>query len=68
MITEIPCAFKVWIANFKNADLPIGDFAKDILSDKDFPKSEKAIYGYLASKHADMKMFDAIWEFYLKTK
>lgn len=67
---EIPWTFKSWIANFRGVDLPIGDYANDILADENFPDTEdfSVIRDYLISKHADIGMIEAIWEFYSKTK
>ena len=37
---EIPWTFKSWIANFKAVDLPIGDLARDVDRDPEFPESD----------------------------
>lgn len=66
----IPWTFKTWIANFKDVDLPIGDFARDIGQDKSFPKTEdyEVMENYLRHHHADLEMFKAIWDFYQRTR
>lgn len=73
MAKEIPWTFKSWIAEFKNVDLPIGDFAKDVVSDDDFPDVESFIdiFEYLQDKKASLKALDAfvnIWTFYTLSK
>lgn len=55
-------------------DTPVGDLAKDILRDSDFPKtkSDTEIYSYLKSKTASdpivKEALDAFWSEYLDTK
>ncbi|EGO8141391.1 hypothetical protein E5K23_002278 [Enterococcus faecalis] len=47
--------FKKWLKTFESVDHPIGDLARDVLSDKDFPNkinSVKDITEYLSSKRA----------------
>nr|DAY56189.1 MAG TPA: YozE [Caudoviricetes sp.] len=62
--------FKSWIAEFKGVDLPIGDYANDIARDKNFPDTEdlQKILDYLTFHNADIEMFEAIWDFYQRTK
>lgn len=60
-------AFYDWIAHFKNIQLPIGDLARDILNDKEFPKQSvlfSSIYEYLLSKNANEKVLDTFRKVY----
>ncbi len=66
---EIPWTFKSWIANFKGVDLPIGDLAKDILEDPDFPEDDDfgEIFDHLRSKRVHytvLNIFLDVWQFY----
>ena len=36
----IPWTFSTWLANFAGVDLPIGDLARDVAGDDDFPDSD----------------------------
>ena len=62
--------FYSWIGQFKNEDSPMGDIAKDIYSDKDFPKKAKTlkpIKEYLESKSACgsfLSVLDKAFEMY----
>lgn len=72
MKSEIPWTFKTWIVRFKGVDLPIGDLAKDIVSDEDFPNEDyfSDIYDHLRSKHANsicLETFVAAWNYYLSS-
>lgn len=72
-MTEIPWTFKTWIANFREVDLPIGDFANDIAADKDFPDEEQIeiLIDYLVNHKFDseqIEMFINIWQFYQFSK
>lgn len=65
--------FVTWLENFKSVDLPIGDLANDVLSDKEFPKKsdKELILNHLRKKHACyevIKTFEVVWDFYLKSK
>lgn len=67
--TPIPWTFKTWIANFKDVDLPIGDLARDILSNPDFPEEDDFgyIHEYLISKNFGsnvIETFSTVWCFY----
>ena len=73
MPEPIPWTFKEWIANFQGVDLPIGDFAADILSDPDFPDEDffPEIYDHLRRKklHPEqLEEFLSIWNFYCCSK
>lgn len=72
-INEIPWTFKTWLKNFENVDLPIGDLAKDILSDSNFPQEEsyEVIHDYLIRKNADsviLETFLTVWNFYTSSR
>lgn len=69
----IPWTFKTWIENFKSVDLPIGDLARDIFTDEDFPEDDNfsEIYDHLIRKHARGVVIDtfvAAWNYYLISK
>lgn len=72
MSKEIPWTFVSWLKNFENVDLPIGDFAKDICNDEDFPTEDYSteILEYLSSKNISedqMLEFLSIWDFYISS-
>lgn len=53
--------FKKWLINFKDIDFPIGDLAKDIGSDKEFPNeinSLESLSSYLHSRNATSKVLE----------
>ena len=63
--------FKKWlVSNFKNEHGPIGDLARDVKDDKDFParaKRRQTIEEYLESCGACygcMNAFDKAWSLY----
>ena len=62
--------FIEWLREFKNVDRPIGDLAKDVLSDSNFPKSNNynELHDYLLYKarveHAVLEVFKAVWKAY----
>ena len=61
--------FAKWIMRYKEDNSPIGDLARDISDDKDFPKtkSKKKILEYLESKDAcdgAISAFISAWEAY----
>ncbi|MGE6578966.1 YozE family protein [Paenibacillus xylanexedens] len=65
----IPWTFKLWLWNFKKAELPIGSLAVDILKDKKFPDTESfdEIIEYLQSQTDDPEIsetFKLVWDFY----
>ena len=73
VLTEIPWTFKTWIANFREVDLPIGDFANDIEAVEDFPDEEQIeiLIAYLVNRKCDseqIEMFTNIWQFYKLSK
>ncbi|MDQ0491869.1 YozE family protein [Paenibacillus brasilensis] len=66
---EIPWTFKIWLSNFKKAELPIGSLAVDILRDKNFPDNDSfnEIFEYLQSQTNDpdiLETFKLVWNFY----
>lgn len=71
---EKPWTFKNWIAEFKGVDLPIGDLAKDISDDADFPDEDylDEIFEHLYSKArnnpAVLEVFTHAWNFYQATR
>ena len=71
---ETEWTFKTWIKKFENVDLPIGDLAKAVKSDKNFPDSEDytTINNYLISKsHNDIHVlntFRTVWNFYISSR
>ena len=65
---SIPWTFKNWIACFEKVDLPIGDLARDVAGDDDFPDDNVfEILDHLFSKgacdEARETLLDA-WNFY----
>jgi len=67
---EIAWTFKNWITKFKDVDLIIGDLAKEIVADGDFPDDDdlSEILEYLLAKNIDYVLiedFCTIWNFYL---
>lgn len=61
--------FKKWIIEFIDVNLPIGDLARDISSDKNFPavNSYKVILSHLESERASdsaIQTFESVWKFY----
>jgi uncharacterized protein YozE (UPF0346 family) len=70
---EIPWTFKTWISEFKDVDLPIGDLARDISRDSDFPDEDSfgIIHKHLINKNADtivLETFSTVWNFYLSSR
>lgn len=67
---KIPWTFESWISRFENVDLPIGDLAKDIASDENFPTlgNFETIYEYisLVSKNVVIiETFCLAWNFFI---
>lgn len=68
--------FKTWVDHFKDVDRPIGDLAKDINRDVNFPDANdrKTIRDYLekkltfTSRPNVLEAFDNAWSYYLKDK
>lgn len=61
--------FTKWLKSFQEDNTPLGDLARDVSSDKDFPKtkSSKKILEYLESKGAcdgAISAFKDAWESY----
>lgn len=68
-----PWTFRTWIANFETVDLPIGDLARDISTDSDFPDDDdfELIYDHLRHKsasHAALETFVLVWNFYISSR
>lgn len=67
----IPWTFKTWIVNFVSVDLPIGDLAQDIASDKDFPEEDDygEICEHISTKckrdSAILETFALAWGYYV---
>ena len=62
--------FKNWLLRFCEVKLPIGDIARDVKDDKNFPdkNSHEAIFDYLESQHAGNPAtvtFENAWNYYL---
>ncbi|KGI42483.1 hypothetical protein KY55_10390 [Clostridium tetani] len=69
----MPWTFKSWITNFKEVDLPIGDLARDIINDSNFPKDDTfgIIHEYICYKTTSSEVIETFvttWNFYLATK
>ena len=65
----IEWTFKTWLQNFIGVDLPIGDLAKDICGDAEFPDSDAGeIFEYVGRKcRSDYVVMDTlatVWAFY----
>ena len=61
--------YKAWLLKFIDVDLPIGDIAKDVALDKDFPntKDYDSIYEYLTtagSADSFMRVFEYSYKMY----
>lgn len=68
-----PYRFKEWLAFFISVDLPIGDLAKDVAKDKNFPdvQDRQKIYDYMKNTNASraaLDTFEDVWKFYIKTR
>lgn len=61
-------SFKTWIKQFREVDAPIGDLARDIKGDKEFPLSTKKeeMYDYLHRKQACAEAKEAFEEAFSK--
>lgn len=74
MCREIPWTFKNWIVCFKDVDLPIGDLAKDISMDPDFPTEDYfgEILEHIDNKYKGdpniLEIFTLTWGYYLASK
>ena len=70
---EVEWTFKEWLEYFKDVDLPIGDLARDILADEEFPECEEyfELLEYVAGKakyDSDViDTFRTVWDFYQST-
>lgn len=63
--------FKKWILSFANDNNRVGDFAKDIKADNNFPNTDNKdlILEYFEDQNASDFVFDAFeeaWQEYLK--
>lgn len=65
--------FKKWISNFKDVkSLPIGDLARDIICDEEFPEDDylNEILSHLEEKNALPEAIETlilIWPYYLSS-
>ncbi|WP_250277245.1 YozE family protein [[Clostridium] colinum] len=65
--------FKKWVSNFKDVTLlPIGDLARDIICDEEFPEDDYFIdiLNYLQEKNVSdeiIKTFNLTWVYYLSS-
>lgn len=69
----IPWTFKTWLAKFEGVDLPIGDLARDVAKDSNFPGEDafEFILEYLTYKRADTRVIETfciVWNFYLVSR
>lgn len=69
----IPWTFQTWIENFRDVDLPIGDLARDIAEDPEFPIEDSfaIIHEYICgkAKHPSIiETFVLVWNFYQVSK
>lgn len=67
---EVPWNFKTWISNFEAVDLPIGDLARDINKDPDFPRDDffGDILTHLQDQRASseaVETFCEVWNYYV---
>lgn len=66
--------FQKWISNFTNVELPIGDLARDIVNDKDFPGGDyfEEILEHILNKSRNqlhiVETFCVAWNYYLASK
>ena len=61
--------YKEWLLKFKDVDLPIGDLAKDVAEDPNFPNSKDRDinFDYLESRNAAnvvISVFERTFDFY----
>lgn len=61
--------YKEWLLKFIDVDLPIGDFAKDVAEDANFPNSKDrdVNFDYLESRNAAnvvISVFERTFDFY----
>ena len=64
-------SFYTWMKQFKHDDNPIGDLARDMCCDKDFPRHSvchKHIKDYLEARNACWGALDAFEEAFEKYK
>jgi uncharacterized protein YozE (UPF0346 family) len=63
-------SFKDWIVQYKDVDMPMGDFASDVSRDPEYPKTEsyKTLSNYFASKSLSevSRLFEVAWKFYVE--
>ncbi|WP_422122942.1 YozE family protein [Planococcus sp. X10-3] len=64
--------FKQWLLKFNEVDLPIGDAAREVAADPNFPetKSYKEIFNYLEDARASdgwMRTYKEAFKFYSDT-
>jgi uncharacterized protein YozE (UPF0346 family) len=64
-------SFVKWLRQFEGEESPVGDLARDIRRDKEFPKTKghKGIREYLEGRNACeecLNAFEVVWEKYTK--
>lgn len=70
---DVPWTFKSWLSRFESVDLPIGDLAKDVANDADFPEdddfSEIAahVLRHRASDGVVLSVLAEAWSYYLSS-
>ncbi|WP_421000552.1 YozE family protein [Carnobacterium maltaromaticum] len=60
--------FKKWLVNFKDVDSPLGDLAKEVADDKEFPNninSLESLSNYLHSHNATNNALEAAKNAYI---
>ena len=68
---DVPWTFKSWLFRFESVDLPIGDLARDVMGDPDFPDSDDfaEIASYVLRRRASdgvvMSVLAEAWSYYL---
>ncbi|MBG9786913.1 hypothetical protein ABD74_04530 [Brevibacillus laterosporus] len=65
--------FKEWLAHFEFVDRPIGDLAKDVKKNDNFPETNdyNELLNYIESsaKHRNViETFENAWSYYLKDR
>ena len=60
-------SFAKWLMQFAEENSPLGDLARDVAKDKNFPRSRRyeTIYSYLEDGDASdacMNVFEEVWE------
>ncbi|MBU2703601.1 uncharacterized protein YozE (UPF0346 family) [Sporomusaceae bacterium BoRhaA] len=61
--------FNIWISYFQDVDLPIGDLARDIRDDENFPDTNdyKKLLNYIKNRSENdtvIDVFKSVWKYY----